>query len=350
MRESRYREMALIAANVLIGNRISAGKKFLKDWKWIVAGIGSALFLLILLISLLVSLPGIMMQSMLQQDKEDPFKELSIFAQEEVKEAEEEKKGFLQELLASLKGDDDSEPTLQGDVDNQQVMILYAAKYGEYMSKDKLNKKHIRELTRAFIEIDGLSVRIKPFEQVVTEVGLTDEQEAIALTMYQYYTGTFFMAGSGGSGAGGEYSDDEPFVGTGGNGELIFPVGNYRVTSKFGPRVHPVTHQVNSVHTGVDLAVPTGTKVRAAYDGKVITSKYSGSYGNLVVIDHGVVNGNRIVTYYAHNSVLPVSVGTTVKQGQIVALSGSTGRSTGPHVHFEVRVNGKPQNPFSWAK
>lgn len=340
----KYRELLQIAAQALMGNYVRAGGKAIKNWKWILGGISGFFFAIVLLASLIFSLPGIMMQSMLQADKEDQYKELSIFAQQEITEVEVEKKGFLQELLDSLKGDDEDaeSPTLQGDIDNQEVMILYSVKYGEYMSNSKLNKKQIRELSRAFVEINGLSITIKPFEQVVTEIGLTEEQETIALSMHQYYTGasvSFPGSEEGGS--------DEPFVGTG-NGQLSLPVHSYRLTSKFGTRVHPTTGKV-STHMGVDLAVPTGTPVRAAYDGKVTTAKYSGTYGNLVVIDHGVVNGKRIVTYYGHNSALPVRAGAVVKKGQVIAISGSTGRSTGPHVHFEVRVDGKPQNPFAWV-
>lgn len=342
-RGRKHIEMALIAAHVLLGNYVSAAAKSLKNWKWIVGGIGTAIFTIVLLASLLVSLPGIVMQSMLQTEKEDSYKELSIFAQQEVTEAEEEKKGFLQELLDSLKGDDGEEsksPTIIGDIDNQQVMILYAVKYGEYTSKSKLSKKQIRELSKSFIEIDGFTINIKPFEQVVSEIGLTPEQETIALSMYEHYIGATISSPDGGL-------NDEPFVGTG-NGTLSLPVYGYRLTSKFGTRVHPVTGKV-STHTGVDLAVPMGTPIKAACEGKVVTAKYAGSYGNLVILDHGVINGKHITTYYAHNSALPVRVGSIVKKGQVIALSGSTGRSTGPHVHFEVRVDGKPQNPFAWV-
>jgi murein DD-endopeptidase MepM/ murein hydrolase activator NlpD len=98
------------------------------------------------------------------------------------------------------------------------------------------------------------------------------------------------------------------------------------------------------MHEGIDIAVPTGTPVAAAASGTVITAGWLGGYGNLVVIDHG----NGLATAYGHNSGLAVGVGQSVAQGQVIAYSGSTGHSTGPHVHFEVRVNGSPVDPLGY--
>ena len=112
------------------------------------------------------------------------------------------------------------------------------------------------------------------------------------------------------------------------------------VSSEFGYRKDPFTGQTKG-HSGMDLAVPTGTSVRAALPGTVTISQYSSSYGYYVMIDHG----GGLATLYAHNSKLLVSVGQTVNAGDVVSLSGSTGRSTGPHLHFEVRVNGERTDP-----
>jgi murein DD-endopeptidase MepM/ murein hydrolase activator NlpD len=113
-----------------------------------------------------------------------------------------------------------------------------------------------------------------------------------------------------------------------------------RVTSLFGNRYHPVLH-VYKLHTGLDLGVPAGTPVHAMADGEVIIAKYSSAYGNYIVIDHG----SGISTLYAHNSKLLVHVGDKVEGGQVISKSGSTGYSTGPHLHFEVRKNGTPIDP-----
>ena len=134
---------------------------------------------------------------------------------------------------------------------------------------------------------------------------------------------------------------------TGGStGGMQPPTGsNWRskVSSEFGYRIHPVTHQPDG-HRGIDIACPTGTSIHAALAGTVTVSKYGGSYGNYVKIDHG----NGMQTLYAHNSQLLVRVGQTVQAGQIIAKSGSTGRSTAPHCHFEVMVNGQLQNPRNY--
>jgi murein DD-endopeptidase MepM/ murein hydrolase activator NlpD len=116
------------------------------------------------------------------------------------------------------------------------------------------------------------------------------------------------------------------------------------VTSPFGMRLHPIL-KTYKMHTGIDYAAPNGTPIYAMSDGKVILSKYSSSYGNYVIIDHG----DGVSTLYSHNSSNLVSVGETVKAGQTVAKMGETGYATGPHVHFEVRVDGEPVNPASYV-
>jgi murein DD-endopeptidase MepM/ murein hydrolase activator NlpD len=98
------------------------------------------------------------------------------------------------------------------------------------------------------------------------------------------------------------------------------------------------------MHEGIDLAVPTGTPVVAAAAGTVIVAGWLGGYGNLVVVDHG----NGFSTAYGHNTSVAVGFGQSVAQGQLVAYSGNTGHSTGPHVHFEVRINGSPVDPLGY--
>ena len=112
------------------------------------------------------------------------------------------------------------------------------------------------------------------------------------------------------------------------------------ISSRFGAR----SSIRSSAHTGLDIATSTGTPVLAAASGTVTFSGRKGSYGNLLVITHS----NGVQTYYGHCSKLYVSAGTTVTQGQTVAAVGSTGNSTGPHLHFEVRVNGVAYNPQNY--
>lgn len=112
-----------------------------------------------------------------------------------------------------------------------------------------------------------------------------------------------------------------------------------RISSHFGARW-------GRMHNGLDVAVVTGTPVRAAADGRVTFSGENGGYGLVVYIDHG----NQVETRYAHNSRLAVKVGQQVKRGDIIAYSGNTGTSTGPHVHFEIRFKGNPVDPYKYLK
>ncbi len=117
------------------------------------------------------------------------------------------------------------------------------------------------------------------------------------------------------------------------------PVGG-RISSGFGNRFHPID-KITKFHGGLDLAVPTGTSVEAAAGGVVSFAGWSGGYGNLVVMKHA--DGRE--TRYGHLEKILVAEGTEIAAGQPIALSGSTGKSTGPHLHFEIRENGKVVNP-----
>ncbi len=119
------------------------------------------------------------------------------------------------------------------------------------------------------------------------------------------------------------------------------------ITSPFGYRVHPVFKRT-IFHSGIDIGGINGGKIRASNSGKVLYSGWYGGYGKVVIIDHGRINGQAVTTLYAHMSNYTVSPGQNVLKGQVIGYEGSTGYSTGPHCHFEVRVNGKPQNPLNY--
>ena len=121
------------------------------------------------------------------------------------------------------------------------------------------------------------------------------------------------------------------------------PVAYTRISSPFGYRVHPVLHTVR-MHTGIDYAAPTGTPIKAAADGEVIFKGWKGGYGNTVMIRHA----NGVETLYGHMSAFSTADGR-VRAGEVIGFVGTTGRSTGPHLHYEARVNGQPVNPTTVA-
>ncbi len=156
--------------------------------------------------------------------------------------------------------------------------------------------------------------------EFIAEVeALQRESAALAARIRSAQTGSGGSTGSGVSSSG-----------------LIWPVHG-PVTSGFGWRW-------GRMHEGIDIAVPSGTPVVASAAGTVIHAGWLGGYGNLVVVDHG----NGLATAYAHNSGFAAGVGQGVAQGQVIAYSGNTGNSSGPHVHFEVRINGAAVDPLGY--
>ena len=127
---------------------------------------------------------------------------------------------------------------------------------------------------------------------------------------------------------------------------FIKPIGG-RITSPFGWRTHPIFNS-RTFHSGVDIAGPNRGSIKASNSGKVIYCGWYGGYGKVVILDHGVVNGKPTTTLYAHMSSIRVAQGQFVNKGEVVGYEGTTGYSTGPHVHFEVRINGKPNNPLNY--
>ncbi|HZH34194.1 MAG TPA: M23 family metallopeptidase [Pyrinomonadaceae bacterium] len=124
-----------------------------------------------------------------------------------------------------------------------------------------------------------------------------------------------------------------------------FPVRGGRVTAGYGIRNNPFDEfGFTEFHSGIDIGIPQGTPVLAAAKGVVTHSGWAGGYGNVVIIEH---DGSDVITRYAHLSRCDVAVGQTVNKGSQIGLVGSTGRSTGPHLHYEVRINGRAVDPLS---
>lgn len=129
-------------------------------------------------------------------------------------------------------------------------------------------------------------------------------------------------------------------------GMFTWPCPGYkRISDNYGNRMHP-TLGIEKFHNGLDMAAASGTPILAAYDGDVVAAAYSSSMGNYIMIDHG----GGLYTIYMHSSALYVSKGQSVSKGQTIAAVGSTGRSTGPHLHFGVRLNGNYVSPWNYLK
>ena len=121
---------------------------------------------------------------------------------------------------------------------------------------------------------------------------------------------------------------------------LIRPVSG-SISSRFGS----ISRVRSGAHTGLDIAASKGTAIKAAANGTVVFSGTNGAYGKMIAINHG----NGVLTYYGHCSALYANVGKKVNQGEVIAAVGSTGNSTGPHLHFEIRVNGVAYNPQNYV-
>lgn len=185
------------------------------------------------------------------------------------------------------------------------------------------------ELKKISADLGATKEKLEQLKKAAAEAARKkEEQERLAKAQAQA------NAGGGGAGA--------PVVS--GNGTFTHPCPGYsRISSEFGWREAPIAGAGNN-HKGMDLAAPTGTPIYAAAGGTVTTARYSSSAGNWVVINHG----NGLQTYYMHASALYVSEGQTVSKGQNIAAVGSTGQSTGPHLHFQVMQNGSPVNPRNY--
>ena len=127
-------------------------------------------------------------------------------------------------------------------------------------------------------------------------------------------------------------------------GQFKWPAPSYtRISDDYGYRIHPILG-TEQFHNGVDMAAPSGSPILAAYDGEVIAASYSPTMGNYIMIDHG----DGLITIYMHASSVSVSNGTMVARGEQIGCVGSTGRSTGPHLHFSVRLNGSYVSPWNY--
>ncbi|MGM9542715.1 MAG: murein hydrolase activator EnvC family protein [Candidatus Limivicinus sp.] len=225
---------------------------------------------------------------------------------ESVKADYEDTRSELEDLKAQLKAEQEE---LEKDIEEAIQIILD-------LENDLENRQ--AEYDAIMAAEDAANATI---DKLVAELEAQRAAEAAAAA----------AAGGGGSGGGNANA----------TGSFLWPVASYvYVSSRFGLRVHPITGEKKS-HTGIDIASNQGTAVYASDGGSVTLAGWNGGYGNCIMIDHG----NGYVTLYGHLSSISVSVGQTVSQGATIGAVGSTGNSTGPHLHFEVLKNGTRIDP-----
>lgn len=183
-------------------------------------------------------------------------------------------------------------------------------------------------------EIENLEAKQESYSNQLSADSATDTD-----TVYEENTNSNKNDGSSSSGSSSSSSSSK----------LLWPTpGNYTVTSEQGWRIHPI-FGYEKYHSGMDIGLSYGDKVVAPASGKITrASDYGDGYGIAISIDCGKINGKHVTILLAHNSRAAVSVGQTVKKGQVVAYGGATGWATGPHCHFEVHANGVVQNPRNW--
>lgn len=228
--------------------------------------------------------------------------------------------------------------------DFTEIKSLYAQAESRrsILEEKEIEKQQLIEKYNA--EIDESDEISEEQEALLVELAMKRaalEKEKNKLKAAQIYT--YKNNKKSGSGKSSVASSSGGFSGNGGS--MGLPVSGARLSSNYGTRVHPISGKVKK-HTGVDLAAPQGTDIHAAAGGVVIVAEWWSGYGNTVVIDHG----NNIWTLYGHirQGGISVEKGQTVKKGEKIAEVGSTGNSTGPHVHFEVRINGTPVDPMPY--
>jgi murein DD-endopeptidase MepM/ murein hydrolase activator NlpD len=218
--------------------------------------------------------------------------------------------------------------------DYAKVKQLYAdaeSRKSDLEAKENEKQQLIAKYNAEIEESEDISAEQEALLVELAKKRSALEQEKNKLKAAQVYKYNKSSSGSGG------------FKGNGGSFGL--PVDGARLSSGYGTRIHPITG-VKKTHTGIDLAAPQGTDIHAAEDGVVIVAEWWSGYGNTVIIDHG----DNVWTLYGHirNGGIKVEKGQKVKKGEKIAEVGSTGNSTGPHCHFEVRINGNPVDPMPY--
>ena len=224
---------------------------------------------------------------------------------------------YDEELLENIEREKNSIESIQDTLNLKKENLIEIKQTKERTAVALENSKILRESY-----VDKLSE-----DEKATQKKIEEYQSELNAIENQIVTATTLMVGQ-------DYA----------GGELAWPAPGYStITSPFGMRLHPVL-KVYRMHTGVDIGMNTGADIVAANDGVVTSSVYTSGYGNMIMIDHG----GGVCTVYGHGSKLIAKTGDEVKRGDVIMLAGSTGWSTGPHLHFEVRLNGEYVDPLPY--
>lgn len=227
------------------------------------------------------------------------------------------------------------ENTEQAKQEYEEVRLELTAKREELEEEQVELQADIDEATQLILDLEfDLENRQREYEEIMAAEDAANAviDQLVAQLEAERKAAEEAANAAGGGGGGGTATATASFV---------WPVASYvYISSRFGMRVHPITGQTRS-HTGLDIASNQGTSVYAADGGKVTMAGWNGGYGNCIMIDHG----NGYVTLYGHLNGFAISAGDTVSQGQTIGYVGSTGTSTGSHLHFEVLLNGSRIDP-----
>lgn len=259
-------------------------------------------------------------------------KEATIAAKEALEEAKAEREAAKAEEEAKK-------------AELEEQVAAAQAYVEELQSNINTKEAYFAEINRAE---DELNEEIKKMEQQLAaeeEARRKAEEEARRKAAEEEKRRQEAAAAQNSQSSGSSSSGSSSSGSVSGTGSMTWPIPGYTsITDNYGYRVHPLSGEWR-LHGGIDIGASYGAPIVAADSGTVTASYYHWSYGNMIMISHG----NGVSTLYAHMSSLAVSTGMTVSKGQTIGYAGSTGQSTGPHLHFEVRVNGSSVSPWGYV-